>query len=112
MRYLRWLRDPQRRSARSEAASECSKAKTELIRLRIEQRKRILVSREEANACIDHTVGLFLTKLSGLAARASGDLTVRRAIEGVIYTIRQEIADECLSLADANGEALEEDETA
>jgi hypothetical protein len=107
LRYLRWLRDPQRRSARSEAASEFSKAKTELIRLRIEQRKRILVSREEANACIDHTVGLFLTKLSGLSARASRDLVVRRAIDGVIFTIRQEIADECLRLADENGEPAE-----
>jgi hypothetical protein len=105
--YLRFLRRERKQSPRGEATASFEKAKTELIRLRIEQRKRILVSREEANACIDFTVGLFLTKLSGLAARASRDLAVRRSIDAVIYEIRREVAEECTRLADANGEALE-----
>jgi hypothetical protein len=33
--YLKWLRDPARRSARSEAAAEHAKAKTEMLQLRI-----------------------------------------------------------------------------
>ncbi len=65
-----------------------SKTKTEWIRLRIEQRKRILVPREEANAAIDHATGPFLMKLSGLAARATRDLHARRAIDNVIFEIR------------------------
>lgn len=105
--YLRYLRRERQRSPRGEADAAFASAKAELIRLRIEQRKRVLVSRDEANACIDHAVGLFLTKMSGLAARASRDLIVRRAIDGVIYTIRQEIADECLRLAEGSGEPAE-----
>jgi hypothetical protein len=113
LKVLAYLRSERRGSARSLADAEFTAAKSELIKLRIEQRKRILVPREEANACIDHTVGLFLTKLSGLAARASRDLTVRRAIDGVIFSMRQEIADECVRLADENGEPPEpEDDTA
>jgi hypothetical protein len=35
LRYLRWLRDPARRSARSEAAATHVEAKTQLLRIRI-----------------------------------------------------------------------------
>lgn len=110
--YVRYLRRERKQSARAEADSEFQKAKTELIRIRIEQRKRVVVPREEANACIDFTVGLVLTKLSGMAARCTRDLAVRRAIDAVIFTIRQELAEECTRLADANGEPPEEDDAA
>ena len=78
--YLRFLRRERQRSPRGEADAAFTAAKAELIRLRIEQRKRILVSREEANASIEYAVGLFLTKLSGLSARATRDNRYARRV--------------------------------
>jgi hypothetical protein len=38
VRYLRWLRDPERRSQRSQADADFIKAKTELIALRVREK--------------------------------------------------------------------------
>ena len=50
VRYLRWLRDPERRSARSQADADFIKAKTELIAIRVREKKRELIEFEEAKA--------------------------------------------------------------
>jgi hypothetical protein len=43
VRYLRWLRDPERRSARTQADADFVRAKTELIDIRIREKKRDLM---------------------------------------------------------------------
>ena len=58
LRYLRWLRDPARRSARSEAAAAHAEAKTQLLRIKIEEKKRELVRRSDVDALIDGIVGV------------------------------------------------------
>jgi len=50
VRYLRWLRDPERRSTRSQADADFIKAKTELIAIRVREKKRELIEFEEAKA--------------------------------------------------------------
>jgi hypothetical protein len=42
--------------------------------------------------------------LSGMAARCSNDLIVRRKIDTVVYEIRKEMAKVALEMADKNGE--------
>jgi len=74
LRYLRWLRDPARRSARSEAAATYAEAKTQLPRTRIEEKQRKLVRRTDVDALIDQIVGIVVTHRSGMAARCSNDL--------------------------------------
>ena len=74
LRYLRWLRDPERRSARSEAAAKHAEAKTQLLHIRIEEKQRTLVRREDVDALIDQIAGTVLTNLSGMAARCSRDM--------------------------------------
>ena len=77
--YLRFLRPERKQSPRSEADADFQQAKTELIRLRIAEKQRHLIPLEEAVGHMDELVGLFLTRLSGFAARCgSRDLTVRR----------------------------------
>src|SRR5258706_5799169 len=49
LRYLRWLRDPERRSARSEAAAKQGAAKTPIPHLRIGGEERKLVGRVEGD---------------------------------------------------------------
>jgi hypothetical protein len=105
LRYLRWLRDPARRSARSEADAEHVKVKTELLRLRAMEKRRELVRREDVNELLDAIAGLVLTKLGCLPARVGGaDLVARRKAESVVLEVRREIAAACSAMADERGE--------
>ncbi|MFZ0848564.1 MAG: hypothetical protein WAO08_05095 [Hyphomicrobiaceae bacterium] len=40
VRYIRWLRDPERRTAKSKADQEFTQAKADLIKIRIAEKKR------------------------------------------------------------------------
>ena len=59
---------------------------------------------------IDQMVGMFLTGLSGFAARCGGrDLATRRAIDQAVYDLRLEISQAATKPADQRGEpALDE----
>ena len=53
---------------------------------------------------MDEVVGLFISRLSGFAARCGGrDLAARRAIDQAVYDLRLEIS-EAAKLADQRGE--------
>jgi hypothetical protein len=80
--YLRYLRREHRRSPRKEADAAHAKAKTELLQIRIMEKQRKLVRRDGVDELIDTMAGIVLTHLSGMAARCSRDLTVRRNIDG------------------------------
>jgi hypothetical protein len=62
------------------------------------------VRRTDVDALIDQIVGIVVTHLSGMAARCSNDLVVRRKIDAVVYQIRKEIANACLDEADKRSE--------
>jgi hypothetical protein len=110
VRYLRWLRDPARRSARTEAAAEFTAAKSELIRLRLAEKKKLLMPTSEHDRFVEELVSLLLTKLSGWPARIGGtDLALRRKGEALVFELRTEIADACQQKADEYGEPPEDD---
>ena len=92
--YLRYLRRERQQSPRAEADAEHAKAKTELLQIRIEEKKRNLVRRADADALIDQ-IGTVLTHLSGMSARCSRDMQVRRNIDAVVTQIRREISEAC-----------------
>ncbi|WP_027527970.1 hypothetical protein [Bradyrhizobium sp. Ec3.3] len=98
--YLRFLRREHRRSPRTEADADHVKAKTELLQIKIEEKKSILVRRDAADELIDQIAGTVLTHLSGMTARCSRDLAVRRNIDAVVDQVRREIAAACLAKAD------------
>src|SRR6476660_7031208 len=78
--YLKFLRREKRQSPRSEADADFQRANSELIRLRIAEKQRNLIPLEEAVGHMDEVVGLFISRLSGFAARCGGrDLAARRA---------------------------------
>ena len=62
------------------------------------------VRRDAVNQLIDQIAGTVLTHLSGMAARCSNDLTVRRKIDQVVFQVRRESAEACSKMADKNGE--------
>lgn len=104
LRYIKHLRSEHRRSPRTEADAAHLAVKTDLLQLRLMEKRRALVRREDVNALIDTMAGTVLTHLSGMAARCSRDLATRRAIDNVVLKIRREIAAVCVAQADAWGE--------
>jgi hypothetical protein len=109
-RYITYLREERKRSPRSEADADFQRARSELIRLRIAEKQRRLIDADEAYAMIDEMAGLFLTRLSGFAARCGGrDLAARRAIDQAVFDLRLEVSQAATKLADQRGEpALDE----
>ena len=70
--YLRYLRRERQQSPRAEADADHVKVKTEMLQLRIEEKRRELVRRDVHEAMIDQMAGLVLTKLGGWPARIAG----------------------------------------
>ena len=78
-----------------------------MIRIRILEKKKVLIVAEEAYAQMDQLVGMFLTGLSGFGARIGGrDLAVRRAIDQAVFDLRREISEAATKLADECGEPV------
>ena len=102
--YLRYLRRERRQTPRGEADADHVRAKTEMLQLRLMEKRRELVRRDEVDAMIDQIAGTVLTHLSGMAARCSRDMAVRRKIDAVVYEVRKEMAKVVLEMADKSGE--------
>jgi hypothetical protein len=66
--YLRYLRRERRQSPRSEADADHVRVKTEMLQLRLMEKKRGLVRRADVDELIDTLAGVVLTHLSGMAA--------------------------------------------
>lgn len=106
-RYILHLREERKRSPKSEADADFQRAKSELIRIRIQEKQRQLIKAEEAYAMIDEMAGLFLTGLSGFAARCGGrDLATRRAIDQAVFDLRRDISAAATKLADQHGKPV------
>ena len=82
--YLRYLRRERQQSPRTEADADHVKVKTEILQLRLMEKRRELVRRADVDELIDGIAGVTLTALSSLPARCAprGDLAIRRSIEG------------------------------
>ena len=107
--YLRYLRRERQQSPRSEADADFQRAKSELIQLRIAEKKRSLLQAEEVFEQLDQMVGLFLTGLSGFAARCGGrDMATRHAIDKAVFDLRVEISQAATALADQYGEPVDD----
>ena len=106
--YLCHLRPERQQSPRSEADADLVKVKTEMLQLRLIEKRRALVRRDEVDALIDDISGVTLTALSSLPARCAqrGDPAIRRAIERVVFEVRSEIAKVCQQMADKCGEPM------
>jgi hypothetical protein len=104
--YPRYLRRERQQSPRNEADADHVKVKTEMLQLRLMEKRRELVRRADVDELIDDVAGVTLTALSSLPARCAprGDLAIRRNIERAVFEVRTEIANACLEMADKCGE--------
>ena len=98
--YLRYLRREHQRSPRTQADADHVKVKTEMLQMRLMEKRRELVRRDAVDALIDQMAGTVLTHLSGMSARCSRDMVVRRNIDAAVMQIRREISEACSKAAD------------
>jgi hypothetical protein len=105
LKYLTHLRSENRRSPRSEADAAHVAAKTEMLQLRLMEKRRDLMRTAEVHEMVDDMIGTVLTALSGLPVRVAGrDLVQRRRAEAVVFELRTELANEFQRRADEYGE--------
>jgi hypothetical protein len=105
LKYIKHLRAEHRRSPRVEAEAEHTRVKAELLKIKVMEKQKQLVKREEADALLDQVAGLTLTHLSSWPARIAGrDLVLRQKAEGLLRELRAEIAKACTAMADQVGE--------
>jgi len=105
-KYFAHLREERQRSPKSAADTEFTAAKAELIRIRIAEKKRVLVLQSDVDELIDRVMGVILPALAGLPARCAprGDLATRRNIERAVSEIRTEMSHVAQRQADEAGE--------
>jgi hypothetical protein len=106
LRYIKHLREARSRSPRVEADAAHAKAKTEMLQLRLMEKRKELVRQADVDALVEDMVGTMLTALSSMPARCAprGDLATRRAIEKVVFEVRTEMANVAHRKADECGE--------
>ncbi|ACI92706.1 hypothetical protein OCAR_5575 [Afipia carboxidovorans OM5] len=81
--YVAWLKDDQRRSVKSAAASEFQQERAEEVRLRNADRKKVMIeqAQQEAIRVIDEIAGPLRSDLMAIPAQVTDDLALRRKIE-------------------------------
>lgn len=98
--YIRFLKDEERKNTKSDASNRVAEARAAEIELRTAERRRDMIPQEEAITAMDLVVGKVAETLSGLPARITRDLVLRRRIEAEIHAGQKEIAD---ALAELHG---------
>lgn len=101
--YLAWIKDEQRRATKSAGESRVKDARAREIELRIAQREGDLIDLADHDAVVDEMAGIFVAALSGLPARVTRDIPLRRKIEAECDEIRRSIA----KVAAKRGEELQ-----
>jgi hypothetical protein len=109
LKYIKHLREHHRHTPRSAADVSHIGAKTEMLQLKLAERRRELMPTVEHNAMIDAMAGLVLTHLGGWPARIGGaDLGLRRRADALLRELRVEISQAASAVADAAGEPPDE----
>ena len=98
---LKFARDEKRRSTKSASDSRVATARAREIELRTAKRAGELCETEEAFAVVDEIFGGLRSDLSGLPARVTRDLEIRRAVENGVNDVLNKAADRLQARAKA-----------
>jgi phage terminase Nu1 subunit (DNA packaging protein) len=101
--YIRFRDDEDRRTTKVAAHSRITDARSREVELKNAQREGRLIDLDEVLAAIESIVAMFRLQLSGLPARVTRDLQLRRTIETAIHDILDHIADLAAESAQALG---------
>jgi hypothetical protein len=106
--FVRFLRDEDRRSTKSQAQMRVREAQALDIETRTKQRLGRLVPLEVYEEMVDNMAGIVRSEFAGLAAASTRDLTMRRIIEREVNARLRRIAEFSMAQAirmEANGGA-------
>lgn len=81
------------KGSKSAAASRVTDARADEIELRLAERRRDLIPQEDAIAVVDLVAGEVNKQFTGLPARITRDVRLRRDIEAHLNEAKQKIAD-------------------
>lgn len=100
--YIKWLKDEERRTSKSAAASRVQDARAREIEIRIAKEEGRLVELEEAESVFAEIIGAYRSELSGIPAALTRDLDFRAKIEKLhndaIDRCRRRFAEACEAL--------------
>ncbi|WP_103173254.1 hypothetical protein [Paracoccus sp. SY] len=99
---LRHEEDQAAKGNQAAAASRATDARTREIDQRMAIRDRQLIPIEDAIMALDTVCGVVNTQLTGLPARISRDLGIRRKVETEIHRVRQAISDALAEMSRAS----------
>ena len=104
--YLRFLRREHRHTPRSKADAAHIEVKTQMLQLRLMEKKKELVLQSDVDELIDNICGTMLTHLSSLPAQCAplGDLATRRRLERWVFDVRTAMSEAATREADKAGE--------
>lgn len=91
--YARFWKDQSEKGTKTAAASRATDARAREIELRIAREERQLIPREDADLAIDLVVGEVNKQFTGLAARITRDVGLRRKIEAEHYEAKRKVAE-------------------
>ena len=91
--YIRFLKDEDRKNTKSAAASRAVDARAQEIELRIAEKRRDLIPQEDATSALDLLAGEVNRQLTGLPARITRDVRLRREIEAKVNDAKGKIAE-------------------
>jgi hypothetical protein len=93
--YVAWLKDEQRRVAKSAGNSRINDARAAEIEVRTAERLKTLqgLGRDEGLAVVDAVLGPMRSDLQSVPARVTKDLALRRRLEGVLNGVLDSAAD-------------------
>lgn len=80
------------KQTQSKAASRATEARAAEIEQRIAMRDRALIPIDDATAAIDQVAGIVNSELSGLPARISRDLAIRKKAEAEVHASKKRIS--------------------
>ena len=101
--YIRFRDDAEKRATKTAAATRISDARAREIELRTAIREGRLIDLDEAIEAVEDLMGLLRSELSGLPARCTRDLQIRRTIETARNDILERIADLAVAKAASLG---------
>jgi hypothetical protein len=100
--YVRFLKEDARKETKTAAVSRVTDARAREVELRIAEKERELIPRDDANLALDLVVGEVNKQLTGLSARITRDVSLRRKIEAEVYETKRKIAEALASGKDLN----------
>ena len=91
--YVAFLKAEERRTSKVQSESGLKAARQREVELRIAEREREVVPRDEAEAAMDLVIGKVNAEMNGLAARVTRDIEMRTKIETEVHASLQRISE-------------------